>query len=244
MFNAKRYGDASAEYSAIGKNNPQLSEADRNALAIYAAVCDFKLKHLSRRDVEKLPDTGDDSEALKLYMLAELSRNEDDRVGHDALITQMIQRFPKSRWLEEALYSGGNMYLLKHDAAQTIYHYSKLVAMFPNSTYAPSAHWRAAWMNYRTRNYPEAARLMDEQIVRYAGGSEIPDALYWRGRIYEEEEHNFGQAVNYYRRLTEVYPDYYYAYLAKQEKLAVLRRATRDATGRCSTECSTEGPSS
>jgi soluble lytic murein transglycosylase len=57
---------------------------------------------------------------------------------------------------------------------------------------------------------------MDEQIVRYAGGSEVPGAIYWRGRIYEEEEHNFSQAVNYYRRLTEIYPDYYYAILARQ----------------------------
>jgi soluble lytic murein transglycosylase len=221
LFNAKRYGDASAEYNAIGRNNPQLSVADRDALTIYAAVCDFKLKHLSRRDVEKLPDTGDDSAALKLYMLAELSRNENDQAGHDALIAQMVERFPKSRWLEEALYSGGNMYLLKKDAKQAIYHYATLVTMFPTSTYAPSAHWRAAWMNYRTRNYSEAARLMDEQIERYAGGSEIPDSLYWRGRIYEEEEHNFGQAVNYYHKLTEVYPNYYYAILARQ-RLAVL----------------------
>jgi soluble lytic murein transglycosylase len=221
LFNAKRYAEASAEYSAIGKNNPQLSTADRNGLTIYAAVCDFKLKHLGRRDIEKLPDTSDDTAALKLYMLAELSRSEDDRVGHDALIAQMIQRFPTSRWLEEALYSGGNMYLLKHDAGQAIYHYSKLVEMFPSSTYAPSSHWRAAWMDYRTRNYPEAARLMDEQIVHYAGGSEIPDALYWRGRIYEDEEHNFAQAANYYRRLTEIYPEYYYAGLARQ-RLAVL----------------------
>ena len=221
LFNAKRYSEASAEYNAIGKNNPQLSAADRNALTIYAAVCDFKLKHLNRRDVEKLPDTGDDTAALKLYMLAELSRAEDDRPGHDALIAQMIQRFPTSRWLEEALYSGGNMYLLKHDSGQAIYHYTKLVELFPNSTYAPSSHWRAAWMDYRTRNYPEAARLMDEQIVRYAGGSEVPDALYWRGRIYEDEEHNFAQAANYYRRLTDIYPEYYYAGLARQ-RLAVL----------------------
>jgi soluble lytic murein transglycosylase len=154
-------------------------------------------------------------------MLAELSRNEDDRAGHDATITQLVQRFPASRWLEEALYSGGNMYLLKHDAKQAIYHYSTLVAMFPKSTYAPSAHWRAAWLNYRTRNYAEAARLMDEQITHYAGGSEVPAALYWRGRIYEEEEHNFPQAVNYYRRLSDIYPDYYYANLAR-ERLAVL----------------------
>jgi soluble lytic murein transglycosylase len=221
LFNAKRYSEAGVEYNAIGRNNPELSAADRDALTIYAAVCDFKLKQLNRRDVEKLPETSDDTAALKLYMLAELSRSEDDRAGHDALIAQMVQRFPTSRWLEEALYSGGNMYLLKNDAKQAIYHYSTLVAMFPRSTYAPSAHWRAAWLSYRTRNYPEAARLMDEQIVQFAGGSEIPNALYWRGRIYEDEEHNFAQASNYYRRLVDIYPDFYYANLARQRLTAL-----------------------
>ena len=221
LFNAKRYGEAAAEYNALGRDNPQLSPADRDALTLYAAVCDFKLKELTRRDIEKLPDTSDDTAALKLYMLAELSRNEDDRPAHDAIIAQMVARFPASRWLEEALYSGGNMYLLNHDAAQAIVHYSTLVRLFPSSTYAPSAHWRAAWMNYRTRNYPEAARLMDEQIVRYPGGLEVPAALYWRGRIYEDEERNFPQAVNYYRRLSDVYADYYYANLARQ-RLDVL----------------------
>jgi len=221
LFNAKRYGEASAEYAAIGRNNSQLSPADRDALTIYAAVCEFKLKHLGRREIERLPDTSDDTAALKLYMLAELSRNEDNRAAHDAAIAQLVQRFPTSRWLEEALYSGGNMYLLKHDATQAIYHYTTLLKMFPNSTYAPSSHWRAAWMNYRIRNYSEAARLMDEQIERYPGGIEIPAALYWRGRIYEDEEHNFAQAENYYRKLTDIYTDYYYAGLARQ-RLAVL----------------------
>ena len=221
LFNAKRYGEAAAEYNALGRDNPQLSPADRDALTLYAAVCDFKLKELTRRDVERLPDTSDDTAALKLYMLAELSRNEDDRPAHDAIIAQMVARFPASRWLEEALYSGGNMYLLDHDAAEAIVHYSTLVRLFPSSVYAPSAHWRAAWMNYRTRNYAEAARLMDEQIVRYPGGLEVPAALYWRGRIYEDEERNFPQAVNYYRRLSGVYADYYYAGLARQ-RLAVL----------------------
>ena len=221
LFNAKRYTDAGDEYHEIAKNSSGLSTADLDALKIYAAVCDLKLKHLSRRDVEKLPDTGDDSAALKLYMLAEISRNENNATGHDAIIDDMVKRFPASRWLEEALYSGGNMYLLKHDAKQAIFHYTTLVSLFPRSTYAPSAHWRAAWMNYRLRNYSEAARLMDEQIQRYGGGIEIPSALYWRGRIYEDEEHNFGQAANYYRVLSTTFANYYYAILARQ-RLAVV----------------------
>jgi soluble lytic murein transglycosylase len=221
LFNAKRYSEASAEYTALGRNNAQLSAADRDALTIYAAVCDLKLKQVTRKDVERLPDTGDDTAALKLYMLSELSRSEGDRVQHDELIAQMVKRFPASRWLEEALYSGGNMYLLKHDPAQAIYHYTTLVTLFPNSAYAPSAHWRAAWMYYRTRKYTDAARMMDEQLQRYPGGIEIPTALYWRGRILEDEDHNFGQAVNYYRTLSSTYADYYYAVLARQ-RLTVL----------------------
>jgi soluble lytic murein transglycosylase len=221
LFNAKRYAEAGDEYHEIGKNSSGLGPADLDALKIYQAVCDLKLKHLSRRDVEHLPDTGDDSAALKLYMLAEISRNEKDDSGHDAIINDMVKRFPTSRWLEEALYSGGNMYLLKHDSKQAIFHYTTLVTLFPRSTYGPSAHWRAAWMNYRLRNYAEAARLMDEQIQRYGGGIEIPSALYWRGRIYEDEEHNFPQAANYYRVLNATFTNYYYAILARQ-RLAVI----------------------
>ncbi len=231
LFNAKRYAEAGDEYHEIaqmnGKNGGGLSNADLDALRIYEAVCDLKLKHLSKRDVEKLPNTGDDSAALKLYMLAEISRNEDDRTAHDAILTEIVKRFPQSRWLEEALYSGGNMYLLKHDAQQAIYHYTTLVMLFPNSTYAPSAHWRAAWMNYRIRNYSEAARLMDEQIQRYNGGIEVPSALYWRARILEDEEHNFAQAANYYQALSATYVNYYYAILARQ-RLKVL--ASQPAT--------------
>jgi soluble lytic murein transglycosylase len=221
LFNAKRYGEAGEEYHAIERDGNGLSAADHNALLIYTAVCDMKMKRISRRDVERLPDTADDTAALKLYMLAEISRNENDQSGHDALIDQMVKRFPASRWLEEALYSGGNMYLLKHDEKQATYHYSLLVQMFPESTYAASAHWRTAWMNYRMRNYSEAGRLMDEQIKGYPAGIEVPGALYWRGRIYEDEEHNFGQAVNYYRVLADTYVNYYYGELARK-RLGVL----------------------
>ena len=222
LFNAKRYTEAAEEYHAIEHDGAGLTQADRDTLLIYAAACDMKLKRISRKQVEKLPETVGDSAALKQYMLAELSRNENDEATHDALIAQMVERFPTSRWLEEALYSGGNMYLLKHDAKQATYHYALLVKMFPKSTYAPSAHWRTAWMNYRLQKYAEAARLMEEQIERYPGGLEVPSALYWRGRIYEDEEHDLGQAANYYRALSAAYINYYYAALARQ-RLSVLQ---------------------
>ena len=221
MFNAHQYGDAAIEYRMLEKNDNELTQADKNALEIYAAVCDLRLKRLSRRDVEQLPVTGDDSAALKLYLQAELARSEGNTAEQDVLVQQLMDKYPQSRWLEEALYSGGNMYLIRRDAPKAVADYSALVEHFPHSVYAPSAHWRAAWQNYRLRKYPEAARLMDEQIANYPGGQEIPGALYWRGRLYEDVEHNFGQALNYYKMLDDAYVNSYYGMLARQ-RIAVI----------------------
>jgi soluble lytic murein transglycosylase len=216
MFNAKQYSIAEAEYRALQRSSNELSPSDRDALDIYAAVCNLRLKNLSRLEVEQLPVTGDDSAALKMYLQSELARNTGDADQHDAFVQKLMAQYPHSRWLEEALYSGGNMYLIRQDDAKAIDDYLALVQYFPNSTYAPNSHWHAAWLCYRQRRYPDAARLMDEQITQYPAGNQIPGALYWRARLYEDVEHNYGQALNYYRQLNTSYVNTYYAILARE----------------------------
>ena len=228
LFNAKQYSLAGAEYRALQQNEATLTQADRDALQIYAAVCDLRLKRLTRGDVDHLPVTGDDTAALKMYLQSELARNEGNSGEHDALVQAMLQQYPNSRWLEEALYSGGNMYLIKRDPTHAIADYSALVTHFPHSTYAPSAHWRAAWLTYRLRHMPDAARMFDEQITSYPGGTEIPGALYWRGRLYEDVESSPGQALNYYKALTAAYVNSYYAMLARQRVAALASRSAAE----------------
>jgi soluble lytic murein transglycosylase len=225
MFNAKQYAEAAGEYRTLQKSGNELGQADKDALEIYAAVCDLRLKKLSKSDVEHLPVTSDDTAALKMYMQSELARNMGKTDEHDALVEKMEAQFPQSRWLEEALYSGGNMYLLKQDQPKAAEEYTQLVRHFPHSTYAPSAHWHAAWLNYRLRHYPEAAKLMDEQIMSYPAGTEIPGALYWRARLYEDIEHDFSQALNYYKTLNAAYVNSYYAILARQRIAVIGQRA-------------------
>ena len=224
MFNAKQYNAAEEEYRALQKSSSELSQSDRDALEIYAAVCDLRLKKLSRQEVEHLPVTGDDSAALKIYLQSQLARNMGDTDQHDAFVQQLMAQYPHSRWLEEALYSGGNMYLIRQEDAKAIDQYLALVEHFPNSIYAPNSHWHAAWLCYRQRRYPDAARLMDEQIVSYPAGGQIPGALYWRARLYEDVEHNFSQALNYYNKLNASYVNSYYAILARQRIAEIGQR--------------------
>ena len=221
MFNAKHYEIAAEEYRALQKDDAGLSQADRDALEIYKAVCDLRLKRLSRGDVDHLPVTSDDSAALKLYLQSELARSDGRSEEHDAIVQTLLQRFPQSRWLEEALFSGGNMYLIKRDPPHAIEQYTQLARSFPASVYAPAAHWHAAWLSYRLRQFPAAAKLMDEQIVNFPGSPDVPGALYWRGRLYEDLDHNFAQAIHYYRALNAAYCNSYYAMLGRQ-RIGVL----------------------
>jgi soluble lytic murein transglycosylase len=223
LYAAGRYSDAEEEYRSLAADS-SLGESAHNALLVAAAHCDWKQKRLSKQELDRLPDTSDEAGARRQYLLMELARGKDDATTQQLIVEQMKTRFPESPWLAEALYSSGNMYLLRKDFPRAITYYGELARRFPKScesphngpcsNYSPSSHWRAAWLNYRSGEYGEAARLFDEQIADYAGGKEIPSALYWRGRLYEEEDHKPAMAAGYYKALARVYPHYYYAALA------------------------------
>ena len=112
-------------------------EQVKNALLVAAAACDLKLKRLSREQAESLPDSADESGARRLYLMVELARNRDDGDTQQALVEQMKTRFPASPWLAEALYTSGNMYLLRKDYPHAIAYYAELAARFPQNRYAP-----------------------------------------------------------------------------------------------------------
>ncbi len=224
LYKAGRFSDAGDEYRSLA-SDPSVSDGLKDSLLVAAANCDWKLKRLNKAWLDRIADSNDETGARRLYLLLELARDKDDGETQRSIVEQMETRFPSSPWLAEALYSSGNMYLLRKDFPTAITYYGELAKRFPQSSYAPSAHWRAAWLNYRIGQYSEAARLMDEQIAVYHGGKEIPSALYWRGRIYQNQEHRPDMAATYYRAVARVYRHYYYASIA-QQRLAELGSVT------------------
>jgi len=217
LYAGGRYADAAEEYRALATDTPAGQPAARAQLLVAEAACELKLKRLSRAQAEALPDLQDESGARRLYLLMELARNRDDGDQQKSIVAHMEQRFPDSRWLAEALYSSGNMYLLKKDYAQAVTYYLELAQRFPRDRYARRCHWRAAWLSYRMGRYSDAAQLMDRQIADYPGGAEIAAALYWRGRLYEQQEHSPATAAAYYSAVADSFEHYYYADMARAQ---------------------------
>jgi soluble lytic murein transglycosylase len=219
-YGAGRYGEAADQFRALLRM-PGLGADDRNGFAVIAAACDWKLKRLTPAEVQGLADTNDENGARRLYLLMELARDRADTADQQRIVSLMESRFPSSPWLAEALFSSGNMYLLKKDYPTAVQYYGYLAAHFPSSKNAAAAHWRAGWLSYRQGLYPEAARLFDEQIRLFPAAPETVGALYWRGRLYETQDHTPSQAAANYRAIVRTYQHYFYAQMARARLVAL-----------------------
>jgi len=213
-YNAGRYADAAEQFRSL-MQEPGLDEATRNSFAVAEAACELKLKRLTPAEVQALPDTDDENGARRLDLLMELARSRNDSDDQQRIVAEMETRFPHSPWLADALFSSGNMYLLSRDYAKAVEYYGYLAAHFPEDKNAAAAHWKAGWLSYRQRLYTDAARLFDEQIKLYPSAAETAAALYWRGRLYETEDHEPAMAAANYRTIVRVYQHYFYAQMAR-----------------------------
>ncbi len=219
-FNAGRASEAAEQYNALLRSQT-IGAQERASIEVAVAACELKLKHLTPAQVQGLPDTQDENGARRLDLLMELARDRGDTADQQRIVSVMQQRFPTSPWLEEALFSSGNMYLLKRDYPTAIEYYEYLATHFPTSKNAPAVHWRAGWLLYRQGLYPDAEKMFDEQIRLYPSAMETVSALYWRGRLYETVDHNPALAAASYRAIVRAYQHYFYAQMARM-RLAAL----------------------
>jgi soluble lytic murein transglycosylase len=222
-YKGGRYQEAAEQYHALARD-AALDAQTRNGFAVAEAACDLKLKRLSPAQVQGLADTPDENGAQRLYLLMELARNRDDSEDQQRIVTLMESNFPHSPWLAEALFSSGNMYMLRRDYPAAVEYYGYLATHFPDNANAAAAHWRAGWLSYRQGLFDDAARMFDEQIRLYPGARETVSAIYWRGRLYEMQDHKPANAAANYRTLVRAYPHFFYAQMAG-ERLAALGSA-------------------
>ena len=214
LFKARRYSDAAGEYRDLLDEVPA---ADRPVLQLAHASALLKndRTHDARQILTSMgPQTGD-AEAQRLYLLNETARSSNDDEDVQRTLGQLRQFGPTSPWLEQALLSAANMYLLKRDYDHAIDHFRELQQRFPNGTRASYAHWKTAWLSFRQGRTDEARTGFDDQIALYPDSNEVPSALYWRARLAEEAG-DAAMARAFYQKLSSRFLNYYYAELGRQ----------------------------
>ncbi len=219
LFKARHYADAAHDYhDLVGEASP--AERPNLQLALASALEKNDRSHDSRQLLLSMGVQTGDAEAERLYLLNETARSTSDEEGVQRTLNELRQFGPASPWLEQALLSAGNMYLLKHDYDRAIDYFRELQQRFPKGGHASSAHWKAAWLTFRQGRTDDARKGFEEQVELYPGSAEIPAALYWRARLAEEDG-NPAMARAFYQKLSDRFHNYYYAELSRR-RLKVL----------------------
>jgi soluble lytic murein transglycosylase len=219
LYKGRHYNEAVSEYKAMVDTAPAGMRSD--VLIKYAnALIKTGQNREAASVLDRIPDDGSDASAEKWYQRLELARSAQDNARMQEILTYMRSNTPHSVWLESALMSTGNMYLLRKDYDRAIDYYRELQERFPQSEKASYAHWKYAWLTYRQGRNDEAKKAFARQVELYPASAEVPNAMYWRARLAEDDR-DTALARAYYSKLSERYKNYYYGVLARK-RLAMM----------------------
>jgi peptidoglycan lytic transglycosylase len=228
MAQGHRYSDAAREYRGLLTDVPAENRAAID-VALGVALHRSGNDRDARAILEVVPETADESNALRWVALAEIYRSAEDEQHFVQAVSRLRETGSTSENFEQALLLGGNMYLLRKDYDKAIDYFRELQQRFPHSRRASYAHWKATWLALRQGRRDEVKHELEEQLTLYPNSAEAPATLYWRARLAEEDG-DIGRARAWYLKLTYHFHQYYYAELARA-RLQVLpaTEATHDA---------------
>ncbi len=220
---ARRYREAVQEYRLL-RDLASPEERPAVEIALAGALHHSGEDRQARQALEALTLPPGDLNGERWFYLAQIARsaNDDDRFLN--ALAQIRETAPTSGWLEQALLTAGNVFLLRDDYDRSIDFYREIVERFPQGKLAAYAHWKVAWLNLRQGRADVARKGFEEQIAIYPASQQVPAAVYWRARLAEEEQ-NSPKARVYYQKLSQRFRNYYYAELAR-ERLAEMKHAS------------------
>jgi soluble lytic murein transglycosylase len=225
LFNASLNREALEGYEALLSSRPASVHADDWKLG--RARCLLRL----RRDGEavealsvSLASPAMNAERLALWV--EACAREDNSSGALAALSQIQAIDAHSSSFDSALYSVGNLFFRLGEWQNASRQYQTLVESFPQGGYSQDAAWRLTWCYYLAGAHDRARQALQDGLAHYPRSSHTPAALYWLGRL-EEEQGDITDAQALYSLLQNRFAHSFYAEQAslQERKLPVDRPA-------------------
>ena len=221
LFDASQWGDARREYGVLVAASAQEPPEKRERWAVRLGVSQFNSRATwpSLETLLKLKVSDPELDAERLSTLAAAYRRVGRKSSMEEYVRTLGEKYPQSKWYEEALFLAGNYYRIADDTERSMEYYRKIFELFPSSERAAVTHWYVAWQAYRDRRLSAAKTLFEDHIKMFPASPQVSAAFYWLGRMAEEEAPL--ASVAYYRKLTETFPNFYYGLLGR-ERLAEM----------------------
>jgi soluble lytic murein transglycosylase len=218
FYDAHKWREARAEYEKLFGMLKDPANPTRQLAQVRAAECRVQLK-ASPSVLASLKTPDPEVDAERWYLLSQADRSAKKNSDMLSIIDQLTQKYPQSRWTEEALMAEGNYYWVELDRLKAASYYQQVLDKFPNGKNAFNAEWRVAWVAYLNRQADADDKLI-AFLKKYPVSANAVDALYWLGRNAERAG-NPAHARSYYNKAVDRFPMTYFGHAAAR-RLAAL----------------------
>jgi soluble lytic murein transglycosylase len=209
LFNASLFKEALEGYQALLSSRPASAHVDDWKLG--RARCLLRLRR-DREAVEALSASlaSPAMNAERLALWVEACTREDNSSDALAALAQIQAIDAHSSSFETALYDAGNLFFRLGEWENASRQYQTLVESFPQGRYTQEAGWRLIWCHYLAGAHDRARQALQDDLTHYPQSSHTPAALYWLGRL-EEEQGDVEDAQALYSLLQNRFAHSYYA---------------------------------
>jgi soluble lytic murein transglycosylase len=213
LFQAREYAGARREYETL---TGQLVGQERDQARVRLGAADLlggnaasACPYLSGLELDR-----SEADAERLFYLEECARRLNTEDEMMSALDRLDQLYPHSPWRLRALAGVANRYLVTHRMAELAPLDEAIYEGFPNEPQAAQAHWRTAFQAYLEDQHGAPA-LLREHLEKFPAHPTAEAALYFLGRGAEREKDSSAAAA-FYNRLSKVFPNTYYAMLARE----------------------------
>ena len=211
FYDAHKWREARTEFEKLFGMLKDPSNPTRQRAQVRAAECRVQLK-ASPSVLASLKTPDPEVDAERWYLLSQAERSAKKNGEMLSTIDQLTQKYPQSKWTEEALMAEGNYYWVELDRVKAASFYQQVLDRFPNGKNAFNAEWRVAWVSYLNRQ-PDANDKLTAFLKKYPVSANTVDALYWLGRDAERSG-NPAHARSYYNKAVDRFPLTYFGHAA------------------------------
>jgi soluble lytic murein transglycosylase len=222
---AGRFGPALSEYQGLLRDFPASAAAPARRLARDRCLTRLARTAEALADLSAAgwPQGAVDAERWLVILRARAAMA--DEAAMLAALDELSNLYPQSPFYASGLDSVASFYTRQGDWAKAGTYSASLVRSFPNSDLAAKSSFQAAWAAYLGERSQDAEKALREYVALFPSSRRAPAALYWLGRIAENDGRR-ADARSLYTLLRKRFRNHYYSRQAaeRSSSLELSRR--------------------
>lgn len=215
-----RFGPALSEYQWLLRDFPASAAAPARRLARDRCLTRLARTAEALADLSAggWPQGAVDAEHWLVILRARAAMA--DEAAMLAALDQLSNLYPQSPFYASGLDSVASYYTRQGDWAKAGTYSASLVRSFPNSDLAAKSSFQAAWAAYLGERSQDAEKALQEYVALFPSSRRAPAALYWLGRIAENDGRR-ADARFLYTLLQRRFRNHYYSLRAIERSKAL-----------------------